>query len=53
MMSRGPGADLAIGMDVGHDIVAQPALVLGGAAKVDVVDVAAKFVRAGRGGCEA
>ena len=42
----GLGADFAIGVDVGHDIVTQPAFVHFGAGEIDVVDMARAARRA-------
>ena len=39
----GGGAKVAVGMNVGHDIVPQPPLVALGGGEVDVVDVALQF----------
>jgi len=38
------GGRLAVGVNVGHDIVTQPVFVLVGTDEVDVVDMAAQFV---------
>ncbi len=39
MIGRAVGADVAVGMDVGHDIVPQPPLVALGRREIDVVDM--------------
>ena len=47
-MPRAAGHGFAVGVDVGHDIVPQPAFVLVGAGEIDVVEVARAAGRVGR-----
>ena len=43
MIGAGGGALVAVGVDVGHHVVPQLALVLFGGVEVDVVDVGPQF----------